>query len=97
MNFVVVAILVVVYNYPMSTGGVEFEEDSFGYNKKPRYGNLSGGGNSNLSVGGGKEPKMVNFLMRHGIVKSSRTGQYILIAIVIVNTIIAYIMFRYYS
>lgn len=42
------------------------------------------------------EPKMVQFLMRHGIAKSPLTGQVILIVIVVLNIIITYVVIKYF-
>jgi len=87
----------------MSTPGVEFDEDKFGYS-----GARMPGQNTNPTATReqsyyaqhpgptGNEPKMVQFLLRHGLAKSPNSAQVILIVIVIVNVIITYVVIKYF-
>lgn len=69
---------------------VEFEEDSFSYAKPQASGSAGGLGQS---LDG--EPSMVRFLVRNGLVKTVRAGHRILVAIVIINIIITFIVISY--
>ncbi len=76
------------------TTGVEFEEDKLSYGDKPRVG-VSPAGPGGGMPGSGNEPKMVKWLMRHGLAKSANSAQMILIGVFIVNIILIFIIIRY--
>lgn len=81
------------------SNGVEFEEDTFGL-KRPNQTASSGGGSSSYSPAnntGDGEPAMVRWLMRRGWVKTHAGGQGVLIAIVIINIIVTFIVIKFIS
>lgn len=45
---------------------------------------------------GGNEPRMIQWLMRKGIVKSSNSAQIVLVGLVIVNIIITFAVIKYF-
>ena len=71
------------------TTGVEFEEDKLSYGDKPRVGTPGAAGGGGPT---GNEPKMVQWLMRHGLAKSANSAQMILIGVFIVNIILIAMM-----
>lgn len=86
--------------------GVEFDEDQFGMKPRPNYGGQPGtsrpgmpGGmqNSGYQVPSSarNEPKMVQFLMRHGLAKSPVAAQVILVVIIAINIIITYVVVKF--
>ncbi len=81
------------------SSGVEFDEDSLKYARRPV---ATGGFQSGQQYSfpgqpvGGNEPKMVQWLMRKGIVKSPNAAQAILIGLVIVNIIITFVVIKYF-
>lgn len=77
------------------SSGVEFEEDKMGYAvKRQQFSNSQptfvGGVGINNS-----DPKMIQWLMRKGIVKSSGAGQVVLIVILLLNVIITYFIIKF--
>jgi hypothetical protein len=78
------------------SSGVEFEEDSFSYKPKPRLSGGPAGSSPGVPASVGNEPKMVQWLMRHGIAKSGTSAQVILIIVVIINIIITYVVIKYF-
>jgi hypothetical protein len=81
----------------MSSNGVQFDEDSFSYNRSTTSPGVNRApvGNYNQPIPGGSERGMAGWLMRHGIAKSNNLAQGILIAIVIVNVIITYVVIKW--
>jgi hypothetical protein len=84
------------------SSGVEFDEDNFSYSAKPRVQGIPAGANSYVSVprsnGGGDTSNIhgiAGFLIRHGIAKSYNSAQVIMIAIVIVNIVVTFIVVHY--
>ncbi|MDE1975226.1 MAG: hypothetical protein KGI49_01810 [Patescibacteria group bacterium] len=78
------------------SGGVEFDEDraSYGGLKRPNFAGQAGGyGDSSAGPDGSG---MVGWLKRHGLAGSSSAAQGILIAVVIINIIITYIVVKYF-
>jgi hypothetical protein len=85
------------------SSGVEFDEDSFSYSAKPRvpgsvqgsqpndYGGVPGYNTSNSNPHG-----MAGFLIRHGLAKSNNSAQIVLVAVVVLNIIITFIVIRYF-
>lgn len=84
------------------SNGVEFEEDSFRLNKPNTFaagGNSAGsysapsnfGQYSNTSDRKG----MAGWLMRKGVTKSSGTAQGLLIAVIIFNLVVAYLVIHF--
>lgn len=82
------------------SSSVEFDEDSFGSSSRPRVANPVGsvpnyayqspvGMNSN-------EPKMVRFLMNHGLVKSPESAQKLLIGLAILNFIVTLAVIKFF-
>ena len=74
------------------SNGVEFDEDRNNFSPRPVM--TSGGyvpGNQTSN-----QPKMVQWLMKKGIVKSPAIGQVILVAIVIINIIITILVVNYF-
>ena len=79
--------------------GVEFDEDSFSYSK-PNPNNSAPSGytptsqmsqySSQNNVRG-----MAGWLMRHGLAKSANGAQYILVAVIIVNIIITFMVIAF--
>ena len=84
------------------SSGVEFDEDSFGYGAKrfpsSKIGGVGAGlpGNYSANSSAENQPAMVRWLMRKGIVKSPNAAQAILIAIVVINIIITFIVVKYF-
>ena len=82
------------------SSGVEFDEDSLKFARRPVP--TGGGFQSGQQYSfpgqqmGGNEPKMVQWLMRKGIVKSPNMGQAVLIALVIINIIITFVVTKYF-
>ena len=82
------------------SSGVEFDEDQLKY--APRRAAGGSFGLSNTGPGGGyvpggsTEPKMIQWMMRKGIVKSPRMAQGILFGLVIINLVVTYIVIVYY-
>ncbi|MDE2038192.1 MAG: hypothetical protein KGI69_03170 [Patescibacteria group bacterium] len=76
--------------------GVEFDED------KAAYGGVGRPGGIQMPSGGysagpaGAEPGMVRWLKAHGLAKSSRAAQGILIGVVIVNIIIMFVVIKFF-
>lgn len=78
------------------SSGVEFDEDNLKFQTRP----MTGGGipGSPAPSYGGYAPqdqdgsRMVRWLMAKGIVKSPNVGQAILIAVVIINVIITFVV-----
>ncbi|MEK7501865.1 MAG: hypothetical protein AAB629_02990 [Patescibacteria group bacterium] len=90
-----------VYNLGiMSTQGVEFDEDKINYGI-PRSTMRSTGASAYSSAGFGQvnipagAPAMVRWMMRKGIVKSVKTGEVILIGIMVINFIITIAVLKY--
>lgn len=88
----------------MMSSGVEFDEDKFNYAPKPQQSASAGPGafqapRSSTQIrypDAGKQPSMVRFLMRHGLAKSAQTAQIYLVAIVIINIIITFIVIKFF-
>jgi hypothetical protein len=87
------------------SSGVEFDEDRLSYGVKPRpdapnapAGNLSSADAYAASryANAGSQPKMIGWLLRHGLAKSPQTAQIYLIAIVVINVIITYVIIKYF-
>lgn len=81
------------------SSGVQFDEDALKYSRpRPAVGGVSGGYSPMSQFAGpsGNEPRMVQWLMKKGIVKSPNAGQFILVGIVIVNIIIMFIVIKYF-
>lgn len=84
----------------MSTQGVEFDEDKISYGI-PRSGTRPIGAPASFPVGFNQNnipadaPAMVRWMMRHGIVKSIKAGEVILIGVMIVNFIITIVVLKY--
>jgi hypothetical protein len=81
------------------SSGVEFDEDTFGravqaaHKSAPVY---SGGGSFGSGVNiNPNDPKMVQWLMKKGIVKSPSAAQAVLLAVVVINLIIIYFVITY--
>jgi hypothetical protein len=72
----------------MSSSGVEFEEDKFSYGTKPRGAN---------GVAGGEPSKMAQWLMDHGLAKSAKSAQYIMIGVIIACLILTYLVYKMFS
>ncbi len=82
--------------------GVQFEEDSFSFDKPPSASSKATGGFEappNLGYGRpqlpSNTPKMAQWLMKHGI-KSSRAAQAVLIVVVIINIIITFVVIKFF-
>jgi len=78
-------------------GGVEFEEDNFG--KKPASSpgfssNTPHFSNYGQPAVSSNVPKMIQWLMRKGVVKSESAGQWILVVIILLNFAIAYFVYK---
>lgn len=79
------------------SNGVEFDVDKVEYSSRrssPRVNipsNFDGNFGSNSA-----EPKMSRWLMGKGLVKSPQSAQKILIAVVIINIIITFIIVKYF-
>ncbi len=73
----------------MSTG-VEFDEDKFRYANPQRPGGMNMGGSS------GARSSMNAWLMKHGLAKSDKSAQAILVAVVVINAIITFVVFKYF-
>ena len=75
---------------------VQFDEDSFSYGRPKPGGQF--GGSALTQIGqanyGTAEKGMVAWLMRYGIAKSSNFARGILVAVVIVNIVITFIMIK---
>lgn len=86
---------VVWYTYCMSSG-VEFDEDQLKY--APRANTTPGGsfGAPGQFVTPNNEPRMVQWLMKKGIVKSPTAAQVILIGLVVINLIITFVVINYF-
>ena len=73
------------------SNNVEFDVDKVEYTSRP------GMSSSSLMNSSGKnEPKMVQWLIRHGIVNSPHTAQAVLIVVVVINLVITYIIVKYF-
>lgn len=79
----------------MSSSGVEFDEDKLKYASRPSP-TASGGSSYPYNQYGtpSTEPRMVQWLMNKGIVKSPKVGQAVLFSVVIINIIITFIVVR---
>ncbi|MEN9912998.1 MAG: hypothetical protein RLY66_406 [Candidatus Parcubacteria bacterium] len=82
------------------SSGVEFDEDSLKYARHiPAAGGFQQTQQQYSFPGqqmGGNEPKMIQWLMKKGIVKSPNMGQAILIGMVIINIIITFVVIKYF-
>lgn len=77
------------------SNGVEFDTDNSS-RFVPRSGGISGSSMPGNFAPTGNEPKMVKWLMKKGIVKSPRIGQAILVAVVIINIIVTFVVINYF-
>lgn len=86
------------------SSGVEFDEDSFGYGTRQRSSGGSAGTPGTAFPGAGRdagggsgsnEPKMVQWLMARGWAKSPAVAQGMLVAFIIINLIITFIVIKY--
>jgi hypothetical protein len=80
----------------MSTG-VEFEEDAFSRSPssiRPSSGAPSYQFTQSGNVGG-EEPGMIGWLIKHGITKSPQASQIVLVGIIVMNAIIAIVIFKF--
>ena len=79
--------------------GVEFEEDKFTFGKPAGNTVSAPSGMPNLGYGRpqlpSNTPKMAQWLMKHGI-KSSASAQAILIALVIFNIIVTFVVVKFF-
>lgn len=80
------------------SSGVEFDEDTFGravqaahQSSRPSF---SSQGSFGVNINP-NDPKMVQWLMKKGIVKSPGMAQAVLLAVVIINIIITYVVISY--
>jgi hypothetical protein len=80
------------------SSGVEFDEDNLKYARRPTAGGFQQGQPSAFpgQQMGGNEPRMVQWLMSKGIVKSSNSAQIVLVGLVVVNIIITFAVIRYF-
>ena len=77
------------------SSGVEFEGDNMQYSKKTGTPGGAGSGSfGNPGMNGG-QPKMVRWLLKKGIVKNPGAAQGILVAVIIMNIIITYLIISY--
>ncbi len=85
------------------SSGVQFEEDNLNFSKPHP---TSPGGSSSQSTtsaqfanysrfGGHNSSKMVQWLIKKGVVKSPNSAQAILILVVIINTLITFVVIKY--
>jgi hypothetical protein len=72
------------------TTGVEFEND----NKQYTMGGAPQKGIQGNHIAGESVPKSIRWMMGKNLVKSPKVGQIILVAIVIINIILAYIIYK---
>ncbi len=73
---------------------VEFEADKIGYSNRQNA--SSGYGGSSNTGTSGNQPKMAKWLISKGIVKSAGAAQGLLIALIVINLIITYIVIDYF-
>ena len=71
--------------------GVEFDEDNMGF-RRP----VPGGGFSMNKGYQSQQTGMSGWLMRKGWVKSNSGAQMVLIAVVVVNAVITYIIIKFF-
>ena len=83
--------------------GVEFDEDKNNFARPathpPAQPVFSGGGapvGGPIGVGGGKIPGMSRWLIEHGFAGSSTAAQVILIAVVVINILITFVIVKYF-
>lgn len=78
--------------------GVEFDEDKFNYGARPaRPGGIpSGGMGYGRPAPASNVPKMAQWLIKKGIVKSEGAAQGLLLAVVIINIIITFVVIYYF-
>jgi hypothetical protein len=80
------------------TTGVEFEEDKLSYGN-PSRSRPSGAptfSGYHQTIPADNEPRMIRWLMKKGIVKSTHMAQGLLVALVIINIIITYVVIKYF-
>lgn len=73
--------------------GVEFEEERKTYTRSPGAPTSFSGGNSYNQQPyspNGNEPRMIQWLIRHGYAKTPAVGNVILLIVVALNVILAY-------
>lgn len=78
------------------SSGVEFDEDALKYAPRPNMHTSSGSYSVNQYGTPSTEPRMVQWLMKKGIVKSPATAQVVLIALVVVNIVVTFIIIKYF-
>lgn len=87
----------------MGSSGVEFDEDNISYGA-PRQQQTYSAPQTRGSFGGPSQPgvminrndpKMVQWLMKHGFAKSPGAAQGILISLIILNALITYFVISY--
>jgi hypothetical protein len=76
------------------SSGVEFDEDQLKY--APRPNTPAGSYSMNQYGSPNTDPKMVQWLMKKGIVKSPAMAQAVLIGLVVVNIIITFIVIKFF-
>jgi hypothetical protein len=77
--------------------GVEFDEEKKTYARPPGAPVSFSGGNSfneHPYSPNGSEPKMIQWLLRHGYAKTPAVGNVILLIVVVLNILIAYFVFK---
>ena len=81
---------------------VEFEEDSFSYNKptaspgKPTSGGGSTEGTHYRPAEPSRVPKMSQWMIQHGLIRSETAAQIVLVTIIIITIILTYIVVTKY-
>lgn len=78
------------------SSGVEFDEDKINYGAPSANNGMRRFAGSSRPVFAEKQPRMVQWLMNHGIAVSPAAGQAILIGLIVVNLIITYIVVKYF-
>jgi hypothetical protein len=87
------------------SSGVEFDEDKFSYGVKPQSsaGKTSGGFSTPNAyapasyANDASQPRMVRFMIKHGLAKTPKVAQAYLVALVIIDFIAAFILIKYFS
>jgi hypothetical protein len=76
--------------------GIEFDEDKLKYAPRPNaHASLGSYSAGQYGVPNTNEPRMIQWLMKKGIITSPAAGQVVLIAFVIINIIITFVVIKF--
>lgn len=77
------------------SSGVEFEEDKFEYSPQNQTQQTAPVFQGGVAPDAATHTGMIGWLIKKGIVKSENTGKYVLLAVIVINIIITFIVIKF--